>query len=81
MMTQRQWEVEFQESGSGETIVFVPGSFSTGASWRGIATLLADRYRVSDVSRATLPPDFGRNAKIHQCFEFRTGHAITAPGS
>lgn len=37
--------VEYQESGSGAPIVFVPGSFSTGASWRSISTPLAQRYR------------------------------------
>ncbi|MEO7953736.1 MAG: alpha/beta hydrolase [Polaromonas sp.] len=50
MMTQSQGVVEFQESGSGQTIVFVPGSFSTGSSWRGITTLMSARYRVITTS-------------------------------
>ena len=55
--------------------------FSTNAQRFKLDATLADRYRVNDVSRTTLPPDFGRNARIHQCFEFRTGHATTSPGS
>lgn len=38
--------VEYQESGAGVPIVFVPGSFSTGASWRHISTPLAQGHRV-----------------------------------
>ena len=30
---------------------------------------IAGRYKVTDISRATLPKDFERNARIHQCFE------------
>jgi pimeloyl-ACP methyl ester carboxylesterase len=50
MMTQNQGVVEFQESGSGQTIVFVPGSFSTGSSWRGITASMSERYRVITTS-------------------------------
>ena len=50
MITQSQYEVEFQESGSGETIMFVPGSFSTGSSWRAITAPMSERYRVITTS-------------------------------
>lgn len=42
--------VEYQEAGSGQTIVFVPGSFSTGASWRAISDPLSERYRTISTS-------------------------------
>lgn len=45
MITQPQGTVEYQETGNGTPLVFVPGSFSTGASWRGISAPLSERYR------------------------------------
>jgi 23S rRNA (guanine2445-N2)-methyltransferase / 23S rRNA (guanine2069-N7)-methyltransferase len=30
---------------------------------------VSERYKVTDISRATLPKDFERNPRIHQCFE------------
>lgn len=50
MNTNTQYAVEYQESGSGTAIVFVPGSFSAGSSWRAIATPLTDRYRTITTS-------------------------------
>ncbi|MEY2781776.1 MAG: hypothetical protein RL307_1480 [Pseudomonadota bacterium] len=44
------YPVEFNESGQGEAIVFVPGSFSNGASWRGISSALAGEYRTITTS-------------------------------
>ncbi len=31
------------------------------------------RYKVTDISRATLPKDFKRNPRIHQCYELESG--------
>lgn len=50
MITQAQGTVEYQENGHGQAIVFVPGSFSTGASWRNISTPLSERYRTITTS-------------------------------
>lgn len=50
MITLPQGSVEYQESGDGTPLVFVPGSFSTGASWRGISTPLSERYRTITTS-------------------------------
>lgn len=50
MITQTQGSVEYQESGAGTPVVFVPGSFSTGASWRNISTPLSERYRTVTTS-------------------------------
>ena len=43
--------------------------FSTNAQKFKLDAGLAERYEVNDISRATLPKDFERNARIHQCFE------------
>jgi pimeloyl-ACP methyl ester carboxylesterase len=37
--------VEYEESGSGPAIIFVPGSCSTGAAWRPILAALTGRFR------------------------------------
>lgn len=50
MITHPQGTVEYQEIGDGQTIVFVPGSFSTGSSWRNISTPLSERYRTVTTS-------------------------------
>lgn len=50
MITNLQGTVEYQESGQGQAIVFVPGSFSTGSSWRNISTPLSERYRTITTS-------------------------------
>ena len=50
MITQAQGTVEYQESGDGQAIVFVPGSFSAGSSWRNISTPLSERYRTITTS-------------------------------
>jgi len=36
--------IDYGEQGSGPTILFVPGSWSTGALWRGVIALLGDRF-------------------------------------
>lgn len=50
MITDPLGSVEYQESGLGQTIVFVPGSFSTGSSWRNISAPLSERYRTITTS-------------------------------
>jgi pimeloyl-ACP methyl ester carboxylesterase len=37
--------IDYEERGHGQTIVFVPGSCSTGAAWRPIISELGDSYR------------------------------------
>jgi 23S rRNA (guanine2445-N2)-methyltransferase / 23S rRNA (guanine2069-N7)-methyltransferase len=43
--------------------------FSTNAQRFRLDESLRARYRVKDISAATLPEDFARNPKIHQAFE------------
>ncbi len=45
--------------------------FSTNAQRFRLASELAGRYSVADVSAATLPEDFARNPRIHRCYEIR----------
>ena len=43
--------IDYDEQGSGpNTLVFVPGSFSTGAAWRPVIRALAGRYRIVTTS-------------------------------
>lgn len=50
MIANTRGAVEYQETGDGAPLVFVPGSFSTGASWRNISTPLSERYRTITTS-------------------------------
>jgi 23S rRNA (guanine2445-N2)-methyltransferase / 23S rRNA (guanine2069-N7)-methyltransferase len=43
--------------------------FSNNAQKFKMDASVAERYKVADISRATLPKDFERNPRIHQCFE------------
>ena len=38
-------DIEFIESGDGPTVLFLPGSFGTGAGWKPIINELGDRFR------------------------------------
>ncbi len=37
--------IDYQETGEGPAILFVPGSFSTPTAWRGMQKRLPQRYR------------------------------------
>lgn len=50
MIDHQHGGIEYREQGRGTTIVFVPGSFSTGATWRHVTKPLADRYRIVTTS-------------------------------
>ncbi len=45
--------------------------FSTNAQRFELGATVADEFAVVDTSRATLPPDFARNPRIHRSFELR----------
>ncbi len=47
--------------------------FSTNAQKFRLDASLATRYSIRDISAETLPVDFERNARIHSCFEIRSG--------
>jgi 23S rRNA (guanine2445-N2)-methyltransferase / 23S rRNA (guanine2069-N7)-methyltransferase len=57
------------------TQLLAPGGllvFSTNAQRFSLDPSLAAEFAVEDISRPSLPPDFLRNTRIHQCFEIRT---------
>ena len=43
--------------------------FSNNAQRFKLDGVVGDRYKITDISRATLPKDFERNPRIHQCYE------------
>ncbi len=45
--------------------------FSTNRKGFRLDELLSDAFHIRDITRATLPEDFKRRPKIHQCFEIR----------
>jgi 23S rRNA G2069 N7-methylase RlmK/C1962 C5-methylase RlmI len=45
--------------------------FSTNAQRFRLDPTAQDRWRVTDISRQTVPFDFVRNPNIHRCFEIR----------
>lgn len=45
MIDEARGAIDYSESGSGPTIVLVPGSCSTGAAWRPVIAALGDRFR------------------------------------
>jgi 23S rRNA (guanine2445-N2)-methyltransferase / 23S rRNA (guanine2069-N7)-methyltransferase len=45
--------------------------FSTNAQRFRLDESLSERHAVTDISRATIAPDYERNPRIHRCFEIR----------
>jgi 23S rRNA (guanine2445-N2)-methyltransferase / 23S rRNA (guanine2069-N7)-methyltransferase len=45
--------------------------FSTNAQRFKLDESISERHAVTDISRATIAPDFERNPRIHRCFEIR----------
>ncbi|GJL80804.1 MAG: esterase [marine bacterium B5-7] len=45
MLTRGGHRIDYQESGEGPAILFVPGSFSTPMAWRGVQKHLPPHYR------------------------------------
>ena len=43
-------EIDYDESGTGPTLVLVPGSFSTGAAWRPVTKRLNGMFRIVTTS-------------------------------
>ena len=50
MLQDRHGRIDYREEGAGPTIVFVPGSWATGASWRGVIEALGSRFRTVTTS-------------------------------
>jgi pimeloyl-ACP methyl ester carboxylesterase len=43
-------DIDYDEAGSGATIIFVPGSWGTRSAWRGVIAALNGRFRVVTTS-------------------------------
>ena len=50
MLISDGYQIHFEDTGSGVPVLFVPGSYSTPAAWRGVGAHLADRYRLIGTS-------------------------------
>ena len=46
MLTINGRRIDYEETGEGPAVLFVPGSFSTPAAWRGLQHWLPQRYRL-----------------------------------
>ncbi len=49
-MTEQTVAFDFAETGSGPALLFLPGSFGTGAGWKAVMGHLGDRYRMVTTS-------------------------------
>src|SRR6516165_3351273 len=43
-------KIDYDEQGSGPTILFVPGSWATPSAWRGVIAALPGRFRIVTTS-------------------------------
>jgi 23S rRNA (guanine2445-N2)-methyltransferase / 23S rRNA (guanine2069-N7)-methyltransferase len=48
--------------------------FSTNFERFRIDAAALSEFEVEDITAATIPRDFSRNPRIHQCFRIRRGH-------
>lgn len=53
--------------------------FSTNFRRFSLAKVLCEKYTVTDISKQSLPLDFSRDKKIHQCWEFRHQTRLPKP--
>lgn len=49
-MSEHAVAFDYAETGSGPALLFLPGSFGTGAGWKAVLDLLGDRYRMVTTS-------------------------------
>lgn len=66
--------VEFVESGSGPSLLFLPGSFSTPAAWRPLQRHLPPGYRLAGTSLL----GYGATAERRQAGDSAMAHEVAA---
>ena len=71
MINDARGNIEYDESGSGPTLVLVPGSCSTGAAWRPIIAALDGEFRCVTTSL----PGYGRTAERRSAADPSIAHA------
>jgi pimeloyl-ACP methyl ester carboxylesterase len=59
MIEHPRGSIDYEETGSGPTLVLVPGSCSTGAAWRPVIAALGDGFRCVTTSL----PGYGKTAE------------------
>ena len=50
MIQDARGDIDYDEEGSGPTILFVPGSWGTRSAWRGVITALSGQFRIVTMS-------------------------------
>jgi pimeloyl-ACP methyl ester carboxylesterase len=90
MIEDPRGRIDYDEQGTGPTILFVPGSWGTRSAWRGVIAPLADRFRIVTTSllgygnteeRRTLDnASIDREAEILEAVFCRAGGAIHLVG-
>lgn len=50
MIQDARGDIDYDEEGSGPTILFVPGSWGTRSAWRGVITALNGQFRIVTTS-------------------------------
>jgi len=64
--------ITFRDTGTGPAVLFVPGSFSTAAAWRGIQDALPDRYRMITTSLL----GYGQTTETRNLDDFHIDHEL-----
>lgn len=67
-------DVEFAEQGSGPPLLFVPGSFGTGAGWRGVIEALGPGWRIVTTSLL----GYGATAERRTAADTAMAHEVDA---
>lgn len=71
MINDPRGNIEYDESGSGPTLVLVPGSCSTGAAWRPVIAALDGQFRCVTTSL----PGYGKTAERRSAEDPSIAHA------
>src|SRR5690348_11638693 len=90
MINDAQGRIDYEETGTGPTVVLVPGSCSTGAAWRPIISHWTGRFRCVTTSllgygataerRTAATADIAREVDIIEQVIRRTGGAVHLVG-
>jgi pimeloyl-ACP methyl ester carboxylesterase len=90
MIDEERGSIDYEERGNGPTVVFVPGSCSTGAAWRPVVSQLEQNYRCVTTSllgyggtterRGSLLTDISDEAEIIESVVRRTGGPVHLVG-
>src|SRR5262245_54999817 len=90
MIEDARGNIDYDEQGSGPTILFVPGSWSTRSAWRGVMAALAGRFRMVTTSllgyggtaerRTESDLSIDREAEIVEAVARRAGGAVHVAG-